>query len=354
MRLGLTLTWMCTVAGIGCLVAPHAMADSLPPPTYEPCESLHMYVPAPSFPAGFVSHVRLSMLTIDENGAVPPDIDRFEPSEPFRLERETAAGWEEVPYTLADRAGLVTGARELVLEDPRPGRYVASWSPSTCGEPLAPSGAGPMIGEFTLTEDVPFPTGAPVLTRVEWAGVEEREYETVDGRDETTVYQAVVGETALEFELPADWEPWLSVTTVGAYLGGDLAGRVYPSEPGSKVYEGIIDTLCAADDPEALSSRWSFDGPPTGEHVVHVTASVDRYVSVSSEGRSYEAQCPAIDGADGADGAGEGGEAGEDGGFGPDASRSSGCATAARRPGAAWAWLGLLGLGLVSRGRRRR
>ncbi len=277
-----------------------ACSPSEPPPTYEPCETLHLYSPrAEVFPVGQSGALRISTRTVTEFGVMGPTEDTFELSEPFVVERETADGWEEVPYTLEDQPNLVVGARHIALTDPQPGRHVVSWARSTCGEPLSESGAGPVIGEFVMSEDVPLPTAAPVLESVEWIGTRDARFSLgIGGECEPIVGRAVLGETEAVVDLTGEWAPWADGASLSVFLDGEVEqgfGDIGTASAEQGRHVSTIKAMCSTLDPDLLDPEHY--APRSGVHDVQI---VVRLTGVEGEWWSdvldYEALCPEDEG----------------------------------------------------------
>jgi len=296
-----------TVWAMAAMVSP-SNAEACGPPApeqFDPCETLWVYIPAPTFPVGLESQLRVRNDYIDEQGwHSGPSEDVLDLPEPFVIERRTDAGFEDVAFELVDEPDLVGGARHIALEDPQAGDYRVVWSASTCSfEPEAEDGSGRVVSEFSMTPETDHP-GALGSLDVRWE-VEDVVFHLGESGDCTPIEsEATVGTAYIELPFSDAWLPWADSVSIAVYLDGELE-RGFAQVPTEQALAGTfttsVQTLCATDDPE-LDNLFSF-GPNSGSHTIELVARVGDFEPVFSDPVEYTVDC----------GSGPGQTPGEDG-----------------------------------------
>ena len=334
----------------------------------DPCETLWVYTPAPTFPVALESDLRVRNDYLNEYGwHSGPSEDVLDLPEPIVIQRRTDTGFEAVAFELVEEPDLVDGARHIALEDPQAGDYRVIWPASTCAfEPEAEDGSGRIVGEFSMTPEVEHPGDLGSID-VRW-DVEEVVFHLGEGGDCTPIEsEALVGTAYIDLPFPDAWLPWADSASVALYLDGELE-RGFAQVPTEQALAGMfstsLQTLCATDDPE-LDGMFSF-GPTAGTHTVELVARVGDFDPVFSAPAEYTVDCGEVgpgqmpgeddgggdegDGGDGDDGGGAG-EGGGGGGLDDDSggSDASGCSVGGQAPAPGWALLAVL---LVARRRR--
>jgi hypothetical protein len=244
-------------------------------------------------PLNLAESIRIRRDQQDEFGVhYYPSDDTFDLSIPFVIERETADGYEMVEYTLSSPPGLVAGARQVVLSDPSPGHYIVSWEGSTCAEPQSQTGSGRLIGDFTLTEEVVYPTELGVL-EIQWMGTHEQEFNLgIDASCEAITTTAIVGVAEITLEFPDEWLPWADAADIALIVDDEIVrgyGDVDSQAAANGRYSTSITTICSASDPDALAN-YDF-GPAPGPHRVKLSARVEGHGEVVSQDVEYEVDC---------------------------------------------------------------
>lgn len=321
--------------------------SQVPPEPQQPCETIHLYQPAAEFPQNLEDRLRVAFAQFDSGGGrnTPPE-DRFDELAPLVVQRQVDSAWEDVAFDLVAEEELVSGARHLQLTDPVPGSYRVVWSGSTCAEPEAEDGSGPVVASFTMTDRVDYPASLAAL-ELDFA-VLDQAYETPeDSLCETETVNAVVGRLEVIARLPDDWAPWVSSLTLALEVD-DVSRPV----DGDSAFDGELsahfDGLCHSDDPRAADFLNSWR-PFAADHRVRLVGYLDDYEALVSDEALFTVPCPSPAAP----------EVGNDGGLNPgpelrdDRSHAGACAVVgpSERRSLAPVCLGLL---LVAGLRRRR